>query len=60
MTVKADKGKTCVIIYAKDYNQKVHDFLNNKNFQKLKKISVSSRGKLICTRLVMHGIMNVK
>jgi hypothetical protein len=37
MVVKADKGKTCVIIYTDEYNEKVHNFLNENNFQKLKK-----------------------
>jgi hypothetical protein len=33
---KADKGKTCVIIYNNDYTNKVQNFLDN-NFQKLPK-----------------------
>ena len=37
MITKADKGKTCVIIYTKDYTTKVQDFLNNSNFQTLLK-----------------------
>ena len=28
MVAKADKGKTCVIIYTDKYNKKVHNFLN--------------------------------
>ena len=28
MVVKADKGKTCVIIYTDEYNKEVHNFLN--------------------------------
>jgi hypothetical protein len=32
MIVKANKGKTCVIIYANDYAEKLHNFLNNNNF----------------------------
>ena len=28
MVAKADKGKTCVIIYTDEYNKKVHNFLN--------------------------------
>jgi len=37
MITKADKGKTCVIIYNNDYANKVHNFLDNNNFQKLPK-----------------------
>ena len=36
MITWADKGKSCVIIYNKDYTSKVHDFLDN-NFHKLPK-----------------------
>jgi len=32
MIAKADKGKTTVIIYAQDYNDKVHEFLPAKTF----------------------------
>jgi hypothetical protein len=35
MITKADKGKTCVIIYNNDYTNKVQNFLDNNNFQKL-------------------------
>jgi hypothetical protein len=38
MLAKADKGKTCAIIYTDEYNKKVHNFLNENNFQKLQKI----------------------
>ena len=31
--VKADKGKTSVILYSDDYTEKVHTFLNDNNFQ---------------------------
>jgi hypothetical protein len=31
--VKADKGKTSVILYTDDYAEKVHTFLNDNNFQ---------------------------
>jgi hypothetical protein len=51
MIVKADKGKTCFIIYAKDYIKKVHDFLNNNNFQKLKKYPTDKYQKLITETL---------
>ena len=33
--VKADKGKTSVILYSDDYKEKVHTFLNDNNFQTL-------------------------
>jgi hypothetical protein len=33
--VKADKGKTSVILYSDDYTEKVHTFLNDNNFQTL-------------------------
>jgi hypothetical protein len=45
--VKADKGKTSVIIYTDDYNKKVHDFLDNNNFQKLPKDLTNKYQKLI-------------
>jgi len=32
MIAKADKGKTAVIIYTQDYNDKVHTFLSDNNF----------------------------
>jgi hypothetical protein len=35
MIVKADKGKTCVIIRTSDYTNKIQSFLDNNNFQKL-------------------------
>jgi len=34
---QADKGKTLVIIYKKDYHNKVHTFLANNNFQTIPK-----------------------
>jgi hypothetical protein len=34
---KTDKGKTCVVMYTKDYNNKVQDFLTNNNFQNILK-----------------------
>jgi len=37
MVAKVDKGKTCVILYTDEYNKKVHNFLIEKNFQKLQK-----------------------
>jgi len=35
--VKADKGKTTVIIYSDDFSKKVHNFLTENKFQTLKK-----------------------
>ena len=35
--VKADKGKTTVIIYSDDYSKKVHNFLTENKFQTLQK-----------------------
>jgi len=32
MITHADKGKTTVIIYTNDYNDKVHTFLSENNF----------------------------
>ena len=37
MITKADKGKTRVVIYTKDYSAKVHEFLSSNNFQTLKR-----------------------
>jgi len=37
MVGKADKSKTCVIIYTDKYNEKFHNSLNENNFQKLQK-----------------------
>ena len=37
MTVKADKVRTCAILYTSDYTNKVENFLNNNDFQKLQK-----------------------
>jgi hypothetical protein len=34
---KTDKGKTCVVMYTKDYNDKVQDFLTNNSFQHILK-----------------------
>jgi hypothetical protein len=51
IVVKADKGKTSVIIYTDDYNKKVHDFLDNNNFQKLQKDPTNKYQKLITTNL---------
>jgi hypothetical protein len=35
MITKADKGKTCVIMYNNDYTNKVQNFLDNNNIRKL-------------------------
>jgi hypothetical protein len=47
--VKANKGRTSVIIYTDDYNKKVHDFLNNNNFKKTPKRPTNKYQKLIST-----------
>jgi hypothetical protein len=49
--VKADKGKTSVIIYTEDYNRKVYDFLDNNNFQKLPKDPTTKYQKHITTNI---------
>jgi len=66
MVAKADKGKTCVIIYSDviiytdEYNKKVHNFLNE-NFQKLQKDSTDKYQKLT-TKTLQHSdlIVNKK
>ena len=50
MITKADKGKSCVIIYTEDYNKKVHTFLND-NYLKLPKDPTPQYQKLIKTTL---------
>jgi hypothetical protein len=37
VVTKADKGITIVIIYTKDYNNKVHNFLTDNSFQQIPK-----------------------
>jgi len=61
MVAKADKGKTCVIIYTDEYNKKVHNFLNENNFQKLQKDPTNKYQKLI-TKTLQHSdlIVNKK
>ena len=54
MVVKADKGKTCVIIYADKYNKKVHNFLNENNIQKLQKDPTGKYQKLT-TKALQHS-----
>ena len=51
MITKADKGKTCVIIYNNDYASKVHNFLANNNFQKLPKDTTDKYQKNITSTL---------
>jgi hypothetical protein len=51
IVVKADKGKTCVIIHTDDHNEKVHNFLNNNNFQKPRKDPTNKCHKLIIKTL---------
>jgi len=45
--VKADKGKTSVIIHTEEYNKKVHKFLENNNFQRLERDPTNKYQKLI-------------
>ena len=54
MVAKADKGKTCVIIYTDEYNKKGHNFLNENNFQKLQKDPTDKYQKLI-TKTLLHS-----
>jgi len=54
MVVKADKGKTCVIIYTDKYNKKVHNFLNENNSQKLQEDPTDKYRKLI-TKALQHS-----
>ena len=51
MLVKADKGKTGVIIYTEDYTAKVNNFLNNNNFQTVKINPTNKFQKLITKAL---------
>ena len=51
MVAKADKGKMCVIMYTDEYNKKVHNFLNENNFQKLQKDPTDKHQKLITKTL---------
>ena len=37
MITRADQGKTTVIIYTRDYNEKVHTFLSDNNFRTIPK-----------------------
>ena len=54
MVAKADKGKTCVIIYTDEHNKKVHNFFNENNFQKLQKDPTDKYQKLI-TKTLLHS-----
>ena len=47
MIVKADKGRTSMIIYTEDYNKKVNDFLKENNFQIISKDPKEKYNKLI-------------
>jgi len=51
MITKTDKGKTCVIIYNNDYANKVHNFFDNNNFQKLPKDPADKYQKNITSTL---------
>jgi hypothetical protein len=61
MIVKADKGKTCVILYTSDYTNKTENFLNNNTFHKLPKDPTDKYQKNI-TKELQHGnlIVNKK
>jgi len=61
MVAKADKGKMCVIMYTDEYNKKVHNFLNENNFQKPQKDPMDKHQKLI-TKTLQHSdlIINKK
>ena len=54
MVAKADKGKTCIIIYTDEYNKKVHNFLNENNFQNPQKDPTDKFQKLI-TKTLQHS-----
>ena len=54
MVPKADKGKRCIIIYTDEYNKKVHNFLNENNFQKLQNDPTDKYQKLI-TKTLLHS-----
>ena len=51
MIAKPDKGKTTVIIYAQDYNDKVHEFLSSNNFHTIPKDPTNHDHKTILKTL---------
>ena len=58
MLGKADRSKTCAIIYTDKYNEKVHNSLNENSFQKLQKDPTDKHQKLI-TKTLQHSDLNV-
>ena len=44
---QADKGKTIVIIYQRDYNEKVHNFIKENNIQLISKNPINRDIKII-------------
>ena len=60
MIVKADKGRTCVILYTSDYTNKVQTFLNNNNFQKLPKDPTGKHQKSIIKVLQQCNLIGNK
>jgi len=61
MVAKADKDKTRAIMYTDGYNKKVHNFLNESNFWKLRKDPTDKYQKLT-TKTLQHSdlIVNKK
>jgi len=57
MVAKADEGKTCAIIYSDEYNKKVHNFLNENNFQKLQSNPTDKYQKLITKTLQQSDLI---
>jgi hypothetical protein len=49
--IKADKGKTSVILYSGDYTEKVHTFLMDNNFQTLQNNPTDKFQKLLTKTL---------
>jgi len=47
MITTADKGKTTVIVYTHDYNEKVHTFFSDNNFRTIPKDPTSSDHRTI-------------
>jgi len=51
MVVKADNGKTCLVIYTDECNKKVHNFLTENNYQKPQNDPTDKYQKLITKTL---------
>jgi hypothetical protein len=56
MIVKADKGKSCIILYTSDYT-KVENYLKNNNFQKLPKDPTEKYQKNITKVLQQYNLI---